>query len=198
METKLNIYQRINEVMKEQIYVKKGSAGQGTGVGYDDLIVVLSPLLIKHGIVVTAEKTGDSSDRETKKGVYIFQSDFNVSYINIDNPDDRFTTLIEAHAMDAGDKAPGKAITYATKTSMLKVFSVESGDNEESRIKDIMEASKKATMTRTQLTKYIQDKGYTTDQVEKGMNQNTGRTESFGKMSIPDIYDMVTFWSQQN
>jgi hypothetical protein len=35
--------------------------------------------------------------------------------------------------MDAGDKAPGKAITYATKISMLKVFGIETGDNEESR-----------------------------------------------------------------
>ena len=35
--------------------------------------------------------------------------------------------------MDSGDKAPGKAITYATKISMLKVFSVETGDNEEAR-----------------------------------------------------------------
>jgi len=131
--SELNIYQRINAVMKEKIYVKKGSAGQGTGVGYDDLISVLSPLLVKNGIVVTAEKEGESSSRENKKGSYIYQSDYIIHYVNIDKPEDRFSTRVEAHAMDSGDKAPGKAITYATKTSMLKVFSVESGDNEESR-----------------------------------------------------------------
>jgi hypothetical protein len=131
--SELNIYQRINSVMVNNIYVKKGSAGQGTGVGYDDLISVLSPHLVKAGIVVTAEKDGESSSRENKKGSYIYQSDYLIHYINMDKPDDRFTTRIEAHAMDAGDKAPGKAITYATKTSMLKVFGIESGDNEESR-----------------------------------------------------------------
>jgi hypothetical protein len=35
--------------------------------------------------------------------------------------------------MDAGDKAPGKAITYATKISHIKVFGFETGEDEESR-----------------------------------------------------------------
>lgn len=35
--------------------------------------------------------------------------------------------------MDAGDKAPGKAITYASKISHLKVFGIETGVNDESR-----------------------------------------------------------------
>ena len=132
MET-LNIYQRINKIMQTGVYLKKGSAGQGTGVQYDELIAVMNPLLSKYGIVVTAEKVGDSRNRLTAKGNYIFESDYNITYINIDKPDDKLITLIESHAMDAGDKAPGKSITYATKTSMLKVFSIESGDNEESR-----------------------------------------------------------------
>lgn len=133
MSNVLNIYQRINAVMKKGVYLKKGSAGQGTGVQYDELISHLAPLLAENGIVVTSEKASESKSRENKKGNYIFEGDFNIHYINIDNPEDRFTTLIESHAMDAGDKAPGKAITYATKISMLKVFGVESGDNEESR-----------------------------------------------------------------
>jgi len=131
--SELNIFQRINAVMKESIYLKKGSAGQGTGVQYDELIALLSPALVRHGIVVVSEKANDSRSRDTKKGTYIFEADFNIHYINIDKPDDRFTTLIESHSMDSGDKAPGKAITYAAKISMLKVFSIESGDNEESR-----------------------------------------------------------------
>tara|TARA_R110000751_G_C13728389_1_gene476250 strand:+ start:95 stop:679 length:585 start_codon:yes stop_codon:yes gene_type:complete len=133
MSNTLNIYQRINSIMKEGVYLKKGSAGQGTGAQYDELISKLAPLLSKSGIVITAEKNGDSRSRSNAKGNYIFESDFTIHYINMDNPDDRFSTVIESHAMDAGDKAPGKAITYATKISMLKVFGIETGDNEESR-----------------------------------------------------------------
>jgi hypothetical protein len=119
--------------MTEGVYLKKGSAGQGTGAQYDELISKLAPLLSKNGIVITAEKNGDSRSRANAKGNYIFESDFTIHYINMDNPEDRFSTVIESHAMDAGDKAPGKAITYATKISMLKVFGIETGDNEESR-----------------------------------------------------------------
>lgn len=133
MSSSLNIYQRINAIMKKGVYLKKGSAGQGTGAQYDELISVMAPLLAEQGIVITAEKKGDSRNRANAKGNYIFESDFIIHYINMDNPEDRFSTIVESHAMDAGDKAPGKAITYATKISMLKVFGVETGDNEESR-----------------------------------------------------------------
>ncbi|MCH8326554.1 MAG: hypothetical protein IIB83_08370, partial [Bacteroidetes bacterium] len=73
-ETKpLNIYQRINLIMKQGVYLKKGSAGQGTGAQYDELISVLAPLLSTAGIVITAEKSGESRSRENKKGNYIFE-----------------------------------------------------------------------------------------------------------------------------
>jgi len=83
--SELNIYQRINKIMSKGIYLKKGSAGQGTGVEYDNLIAVLSPMLTEFGIVVTAQKHGDSRDRKTEKGGYIFECDFAITYINRNN-----------------------------------------------------------------------------------------------------------------
>ena len=50
-EKTLNIYQRINAVMRDVKYIKKGSAGQGTGVLYDDVIPMIRGHMIKHGIV---------------------------------------------------------------------------------------------------------------------------------------------------
>ena len=86
----------------QSIYIKKGSAGQGTGVSYDEVIAVLAPLLTKHGIVISIDKVGDSGSRETKKGAYIYECDHKITYINIDTPSDRFETIIEAHAQDGG------------------------------------------------------------------------------------------------
>jgi len=128
-----NIYQRINEVMKNELYVKKGSAGQGKGAEHDEVIALLMPHLVSNGIVIEVSKAADSRHRATAKGVYIFECDYNVSYVNIDDPKDRITVLVEAHAMDAGDKGPGKAMTYAAKTSHLKIFSIETGESDESR-----------------------------------------------------------------
>jgi len=128
-----NIYQRINAVINEKIYLKKGSAGQGTGVLYDELLEAVRDHLAKHGIIVIPEKAGQARERQNAKGNYIYECDFNIHYVNMDDPSDRFTCFVESHAMDSGDKAPGKAITYATKISMLKVFQVETGINDESR-----------------------------------------------------------------
>lgn len=128
-----NIYQRINAVMKEEIYIKKGSAGQGTGVLHDELLAVLTPFLVREGIVVEVHKNGESRSRQNQKGNYIYECDFHVYYVNIDNPEDKVCVFVEAHAMDSGDKAPGKAITYAAKTAHLKTFCIETGVNDESR-----------------------------------------------------------------
>ena len=128
-----NIYQRINAVMSEAEYIKKGSAGQGTGVQYDEVIAMLRGLLTKNGIVIAVDFLADSFRITEPKKNYIYQGFFKVSYINIDKPEDRLVTEVVAHAMDAGDKAPGKAITYATTISMLKVFSIETGINDEAR-----------------------------------------------------------------
>lgn len=134
MSNQQNIYQRISAVMKEDsLYIKRGSAGQGTGVLYDEVISLLQPLMVKHGIVSYTEKANIIESRNNTKGGYIYQCDFNVHYVNIDNPQDRICVLVESHAMDSGDKAPGKAITYASKIAHLKMFGIETGENDESR-----------------------------------------------------------------
>ena len=58
---------------------------------------------------------------------------YDVSLVNIDDSNDRATVSIEAHALDNGDKAPGKCATYATKTAILKLLWLETGENDESR-----------------------------------------------------------------
>lgn len=133
MSNSKNIYQRINAVINEKIYLKKGSAGQGTGVLYDELLEAVRDHLAKHGIIVIPEKIGEARSRQNSKDNYVYECDFNIHYVNMDDPSDRFTCFVESHAMDSGDKAPGKAITYATKISMLKIFQIETGINDESR-----------------------------------------------------------------
>lgn len=130
--TDKNVHQRINAVMAEIKYIKRGSAGQGTGVLYDEVIAILQPLLVTHGIVVAVDFLADSS-RDNSKGNYVYQGYFDVHYINMDKPEDRLTCKIVSHAMDAGDKAPGKSITYAAKISHLKVFGFETGEADEGR-----------------------------------------------------------------
>ena len=139
--SELNIYQRVNAVMKQIEYVKKDAkVGGGSGysaVTHDMVTAVLRPQLVEHGIVVNLEQLQSSllerRDKERGINMHLYSGDYAVHFVNIDKPEDRITVTVNAHAADNGDKAPGKAASYATKYAMLKLFSLETGENDESR-----------------------------------------------------------------
>tara|TARA_R110002020_G_scaffold462133_1_gene681500 strand:- start:932 stop:1534 length:603 start_codon:yes stop_codon:yes gene_type:complete len=139
MNSETNIYQRINKVMKEVEYIKRGSAGQGTGVKYDEAISKLRQSMILNGIVMVPRQVGTTSmirepqQNGQKMTQPIYTSDYEVDLVNMDNPSDKVTYTQTAHAMDNGDKAPGKISTYACKVVLIKAFALETGENDESR-----------------------------------------------------------------
>lgn len=141
-----NIYQRINAVMKDCDYLQKEKAAQGKGVRYDTVIAMLRPLLIKHGIVMVVKQRDMeclTSVEGTKQKVY--QGYYEMQLVNIDSPEDKVIHTTFAHGMDGGDKAPGKAQTYAVKIMLVKGFGIETGEDEESR------SEKVATLTPMQI-----------------------------------------------
>ena len=140
--SELNIYQRINAVMKEVEYVQKDGSISGGGANYkavthDQVTSVIRSSMVKHGIVVQVEQLRSEMiiKRDVEAGVkmHLYSGDYAVSFINIDDGKDRLTATINAHANDNGDKAPGKAASYAVKYAMLKTFTLETGENDESR-----------------------------------------------------------------
>lgn len=134
----LNIRQRINQVMREVDYVKRASAGQGTGVKYDEVIAKLRPSMIKHGINLEVTESGqiakvDELVSKTGSKQSLYQGQLEVRLVNIDEPTDFVSYLVTAHGADNGDKAPGKLNTYAAKVALVKAFALETGENDESR-----------------------------------------------------------------
>ena len=149
MSNTLNIYQRINNVMKAVQYVQKDSSISGVGANYkavshDQVVSVIRQELVNNGIVIFPNQVSGeflikrdlSATPPVKMGLY--SGTYEIHFVNIDNGEDRVISTIHSHANDNGDKAPGKAASYATKTAMLKVFSLETGENDESRA-DIMD-----------------------------------------------------------
>lgn len=129
-----NIYQRINAVMSECEYLQKKEAQQGKGIKYDEVVAMVRDLLIKHGIVMVMRQ----NSMECINGVEgtkqkVFQGYYELDLVNIDNPEEKVTHSTYAHGMDGGDKAPGKAHTYAAKLMLVKGFAIETGEDEESR-----------------------------------------------------------------
>lgn len=136
---KMNIYQRINEVRKAIGYVQKDKAvstggGSYKAVTHDAVTGMVRDALIKHGVVIVPSvlhaifhpKEPDAKQR-------LYEATYQIEFVNVDDPADRITTQQNAHALDNGDKAPGKAQSYATKYAILKLFNIETGEDEESR-----------------------------------------------------------------
>jgi len=138
-EIKLNIYQRINKVREAVSYIQKDAAVQGyKAISHDMVTSEVRPHLIKHGVlIVPRQMSGELRDtpKITQKNtpITVFIASYEIDFVNIDDPVDRVTVPIMATAEDQGDKGPGKAVSYATKTAMLKLFSIETGESDESR-----------------------------------------------------------------
>ena len=137
-----NIYQRINAIMADVRYVKKDAKVSGGGASYtavthDQMLSVLRSALVAHGVVIVTDQVSGEllikRDVENNVKMHLYAGRYAVAAVNVDKPDDRVIIHVDAHASDNGDKAPPKAMTQATKMAMLKLFSLETGDQEESR-----------------------------------------------------------------
>jgi hypothetical protein len=72
-------------------------------------------------------------DKEANISMHLYQGEYTIDFVNIDKPDDFCSTTVQAHAADTSDKSPGKSLSYATKAILLKTFSLETGESDESR-----------------------------------------------------------------
>jgi hypothetical protein len=145
----MNIYQKIHAVQKEVDYVQKDAtikAGGSTykAVTHDMVLAILRPAMVKQGIVTQVEQLRSellqarsaNPKKEGEFSMHLYSADYAVHFVNKDEPSDRLTVTINAHANDTGDKAPGKATSYAVKYAMLKTFGLETGENDEARFSD--------------------------------------------------------------
>ena len=126
----LNVYQKINRIMQEVSYIHKDAKitlqrGSYTAVSYDGMIGRIRRFFCEQGVAVVPSVFGTEAEgNRTKLKVMTL-------FINVDNPEDRFSVDTYAHSDDNTDKGPGKAYTYAVKMALLKVLMLQSGDNEE-------------------------------------------------------------------
>lgn len=135
----MNIYQRINEVRKSIGYVQKDksvSTGSGSykAVTHDQVTGMVRKALIDNGVIVVADtKESVFHAKETDAKQRLYEATYVIHFVNMDQPEERISMTMNAHALDNGDKAPGKALSYATKYAILKLFNIETGEDEESR-----------------------------------------------------------------
>lgn len=135
----MNIYQRINEVRKVVDYLQKDKKVEGyMALTHDAVTAATREHFIAQGIVIVprllrsaVKDTGTTTSKGTP--FVRLEATYAFDFVNVDQPSDHFTVEIEAHALDHGDKAPGKVLSYAKKYAVVKVLDLESGEEEEGR-----------------------------------------------------------------
>lgn len=148
----MNIYQRINEIRRKVDSIRKEKKVEGyLAVTHDQVTALVRDHLVEYGVVIVpsgikkseTKDTGTTTSRGTPfvrtEIIYIFD------VVNAEKPEDRFQAEIEAHALDHGDKAPGKALSYAKKALMLKLLEIESYEGEEERAEQFKKKETKIT-----------------------------------------------------
>lgn len=146
-EKKLNIYQRLIEVMKEVRYIekeKKTVNNQYRFVSHDAVTSATAEAFIKHGVyakpriikneistilVSRWDKYAKANKEETN---FVCNVEVEYDFINIDDPEDKVSGINGlGQGIDNQDKACGKAISYACKYALLKALGIETGDDPE-------------------------------------------------------------------
>lgn len=143
----MNLLQRINEVRKAIDYIRKdktvsaGAGGNYMAVTHDMVTAMVRPHMIAQGIVcipslVHGETIQPPPKADGKERQLRYEATYDFTFASIEDPKDTIIIRIQSHANDSGDKAPGKAISYAKKYAILKLFEIETGEDEESRNRD--------------------------------------------------------------
>lgn len=135
-----NIYQRLADVAKKVTYIQKDKRVENyMAVTHDAVTAVVRQHFLEEGVVMVPKVLSSqtvTTTRTSKNGTPLlrYEGRFEVSFVNTDEPADRVVTEVDAHADDYGDKAPGKALSYACKGAILKVLMIETGESDESRV----------------------------------------------------------------
>jgi len=140
--TQMNLFEKMLAITNELgIVAKNLNVDLGKGKAYKavqekDVLDAIKPLEEKYRVYSYPKerKIIDNSilEKETNYGVVkslYMRTETIYEFVNVDKPDEKITMVSYGDGIDTGDKAPGKAMTYSDKYSLLKAYKVATGDD---------------------------------------------------------------------
>lgn len=138
----LNIYQRMQAITQEISAVAKNlnvgfGKSQYKAVGEADVLAAVKPIEAKYGvysyplersIVDTAILENVKADGTISKSQFL-RVETTYRFVNMDKPEEFIDMVSYGDGVDTQDKAPGKAMTYSDKYSLLKAYKIITGDD---------------------------------------------------------------------
>ena len=141
----MNIYEKMSAITSELTAVAKNlSVGEGKSsykaVGEADVLAAVKPIEIKYNVysypcarrivdsdIITTKKVYNGQETETSK--FFMRLETTYRFVNTENPEEVVEITTYGDGVDTGDKAPGKAMTYADKYGLLKAYKIITGDD---------------------------------------------------------------------
>lgn len=189
--TAMNVYQRIYAITAEigkvtqSLNVDAGNNRSYKAVSINDVVDSALPLLEKYRVMVyPISKEIVESDQITTTTKYGEKTNFFVRmkcvyrFVNIDKPEEYIDVIGYGDGIDTGDKANGKANTYARKYALIDALNISKGDDPDEKAS---EEYKKVKVSKQDMIETVQGL-YTPDEI-------TGMCARIGKASLENLND---------
>lgn len=161
---KLNIFERLSLITAEigvveknlKVQVNKNSSYKA--VSERDVLDAVKPIEQKYRVysypasrqIVDRDvlvKETEYNQQITRTNTLFMRVETVYRFVNIDNPLEFIETTVYGDGLDTGDKATGKAMTYADKYALMKAYKLSTGDDpdKEASPENVFEKKARAT-----------------------------------------------------
>ena len=216
MESQLNIYQRLLKITEELKTVEKNLSVPVTknnsykAVGERDVLDAVKPLEAKYGvysyaydrkIIENGELTSTRKDFQTGEVKELNQLYMRLEvvyrFVNVDNPEEYVEINTYGDGIDSGDKAAGKAMTYADKYALLKAYKISTGEDPDQEPSDELKSYKDEKATERQLA--MISKYYKGDILQKLLSTNNiTKLEDLSKAKASELITKIMQKEKEN
>lgn len=198
---KLNLYEKMLLITEEIGVVEKNlkvainKSNSYKAVSERDVLDAVKPMERKYRVYSfpvkrevidkdTLIKETEYNGNITRTNILFMRIDTTYRFINIDNPDEYIETTVYGDGLDTGDKAPGKAMTYADKYALMKAYKLSTGDDPDKDPSPEKGYTKKSeTDYRQQLIDYCNKNGLDMNELAKDYKLNAkSKQEDFKRV----------------
>ena len=165
----MNIYEKLSAITNEISAVAKNlNVGYGKSqykaVGEADVLAAVKPTEAKYKVYsypvsrrVIESNVLTSLDKDGNEKRQLFMRlEVVYRFVNMENPEEYIDITTYGDGVDPGDKAPGKAMTYADKYALLKAYKITTGDDPDQKASETLKAVERKETVSNQLITDVQ------------------------------------------
>ena len=180
----MNIYEKMSAitaeigVVEKNLNVKVNSNSSYKAVSERDVLDAVKPIEQKYRVysypanrkivdrdVLTKET--EYNGTITRTNTLFMRVETVYRFANIDKPDEFIETTVYGDGLDTGDKASGKAMTYADKYALMKAYKLSTGDDPDKEASPEHGYEKKAEPKATTKQIALVEDLYTDEEIER-------------------------------